>query len=262
MQKIGQVSVYIFMALVLLIIFGFFYSLSNRNKETNLNLEDSSISFSPVENYVQECLKQTASKAIELIELQGGYNMVYGDYLIVSGANYEHKNISFDWIDIPYYIKNNTINMPVLYEIEQSLSDYINENINNCFDNFSIFKNQDFQFDSIDYSTITTINQNEITFELVFPTKITYKGSTKVFENFIFNQKSDLSKLFESSFDIVQAHKDKSDLICVTCIADIAYKNNQLVKFTPLNDNKTVIITVSNKKENPELFNFAFEASI
>ena len=83
LSRKGQLTIFILVVLVLAVVFGFVFYLTNLSKGKSIEQEREKIftnfmEASGFKNYMQTCLDKTSADAIELIGMQGGY--LYSDY--------------------------------------------------------------------------------------------------------------------------------------------------------------------------------------
>ncbi len=129
--KRGQVSLFVIVALVLVIGVGVYVGVKN-----NLfNFSDSE-SFTEVYNYYDECIKQDTLKAVDLAGSQGG-RIDVGEY--IPGSDYAPFSSQLNFLGFPvpywYYVSGNGLvkeNVPSKSEIEKEIANYLEEKIGEC----------------------------------------------------------------------------------------------------------------------------------
>ena len=174
MQKRGQLTVFIILGLVVLVIAGIFFYLSGSIApagtkgalETRVNIEQ----LSP-EAYVQHCVDQTASKALFYFGFIGG------------DVNPDPNPFYFRYDDnymIPYYYYKGKSLLPSLSAAEQKyLSAYMDTNVRQCLD---WTKMPNVQAEMGDPTTTTTIGTEDVTFSVAFPITISQTGQSRQLE--------------------------------------------------------------------------------
>ena len=160
MTKKAQVTVFVVIGLVILIAASFFtYYRTLTLKEAEIVPED----VRPIKNYVQSCLEQVSKEAIIKLGMQGGYIEI-PDEIRLNNAFVEI--IPRSRIMIPYWSYNNLNVIPSIGNMENQISTYIRENIQDCMD-FSIFL-YDFEIEEKDEIQIkTTIAEKDVDIMMV-----------------------------------------------------------------------------------------------
>lgn len=131
MSKRGQVSLFVVIALVLVIGIGVYIGVKN-----NLFSFGDSESFTEVYNYYDECIKQDALKAVDIAGSQGG-RIDVGEY--IPGSDYAPFSSQLNFLGFPvpywYYVSGNGLvkqNVPSKNEIEKEIGNYLEEKIEGC----------------------------------------------------------------------------------------------------------------------------------
>ena len=128
MSKRGQVTLFIIIGIILIILTASIFLLTTRDGSIlSKSINEEEIE---VQAYVDSCLEQVSREAIILISSQGGYYQT------------PEKSIEFSIYQIPYYFHNTKLNIPNKEVIQEQLSLAIEENINDCINNFKTFNIQ------------------------------------------------------------------------------------------------------------------------
>jgi len=141
MDREAQISLFILMGVVLLIIVGFFIYL-NSTKEERIEkhiekAQEIPTSMLPIKNYVDECLKEVTVPGIYLLAAQGGY--IYNYY----------KVLNTDRQQVAYHLEYNTNVSPKVAFMENELSRYIEDTLLQCINYFESFPQYEFRFGDI-----------------------------------------------------------------------------------------------------------------
>jgi hypothetical protein len=127
----GQVSLFVVIALMLVIGIGVYVGFKN-----NLFSFSDSDSFIEVYNYYDECIKQDALKALDIAGSQGG-RIDVGEY--IPGSDYAPFSSHLNFLGFPvpywYYVSGNGLvkeNVPSKSEIEKEIGSYIEQRISEC----------------------------------------------------------------------------------------------------------------------------------
>ncbi|MBI4141742.1 hypothetical protein HY484_02345, partial [Candidatus Woesearchaeota archaeon] len=194
MQRKGQVTIFIILALILALSIGTYVYLQSRGELQKLEAQRPTIQaapteFAPVTEYITNCLYDTAKTALIKIGEGGGYI----DNTKIKTNPFEPteaEGIQFSpnsEMVIPYWwhlADKNTCEgncnfeskMPALSSrnsIEAQIDNYVNENLNICLANFSTLKQQGYKITAQQPKTRTTIAKEDIFVTLNYPLTIT-----------------------------------------------------------------------------------------
>ena len=235
MHKKGQVTIFIILGLVILIAFAFVAYLSYSNKISSL--EDLVLIYSsvpqeirPLNNFVLDCVKGTLNDGIWFNSQRGGY--------------YTPSKISTD-DNIAYYYYNNKTIIPSSLVIEKELSDYINDNLPYCTDNFVKFPQ--FKVNESKVTSLVNLEQDKIKISLNYPLEIVRGKISFELNKFEYSQDSRLFLVYDVSNKIINLNNNDKN-ICLSCLSDLAFQNNVTID---LNDygQDTVIFSINDKNE-------------
>ncbi|MEK6910945.1 MAG: hypothetical protein AABW82_04175 [Nanoarchaeota archaeon] len=129
--KKGQVSLFVVVALVLVIGVGVYFGISK-----GIFSFDESESFTEVYNYYDECVKQDGLKALDIAGSQGG-RIEVGEY--VPGSDYAPFSSQLNFLGFPvpywYYIGGNGLvkeNVPSKADVEKEIENYLVQRTLDC----------------------------------------------------------------------------------------------------------------------------------
>ena len=275
MEKRGQVTLYIILGLVILIAFVAIFTLKDYILKSKFEREQSNLQvlqgFEPIKNYFDSCISDITFRGARLMGMQAGYiNSPQDNIPITSNAPFSNKLNIFgnDALQVPYwfYETGNGIQkqqIPTLQEMQNQLATYINNNLDNCLNNFTAF--QDYDFGNFENKKTEVEIQDERIFVTVSSNLEVSKGTvTTKFDKFLVTVNLPLGKLYNSALNIYNnAYKNnffeektidmmvlydeipysKTDFTCDTKIWDenkvkndfkkIASRNIQAVKTDP-----------------------------
>ncbi len=232
MTKRGQITVYVIIGLIALatVVTAFYakdYVLKvilNKELEENIIIPEK---IKPINTFVLSCLKESGEKALKIIGQQGGYTTIPRDPFpsdqlnLISNALtiYGNNNVAYWFYEQPNKIQKTQ--MPTESDIEFQISNYIENDLNSCLNNFEGF--QDFEIIQGDLKVSSELNENEVKISLDFPLNI----KTKDFEFKInkFSQKinSPLYDLYTSAKKIFENLNSNNDLEHKTLTMLITY---------------------------------------
>lgn len=220
MKKNGQLTIFIIIGiLIVLIIMGI---VAIRTGILNFNKEKINPEFTPVYDFVKDCIKITGEEAIYHIGLTGGYVVVPET----------EKSLDFDNesdAEIAYYFYNKENHMPSKEQIEKELSFYIDNFIYFCINDFRDFP--DFDVKQGEAKTTAKIENNKIIFSVNYPLSI--KKENKTSEIKYFNDIEipvRLSETYLVSEEIIKKQMENKEEICFSCLEDIGDRYNMSIQ--------------------------------
>jgi len=164
MKKRGQITPFIILGLVFLLFFLIILFTKSYRIEKIGTVYSSEMS--PIKNYVDLCAKSSATDALYLLGVQGGYTTPPKLYFQSAYAK------------IAYWYYNGYDIYPTIEEMEQELSSYVNKALPECIENLDAFKDMGFEFEFGEIDTKTKINQNNVEFNIDYPITV-IKGESK-----------------------------------------------------------------------------------
>jgi len=205
MNKRAQVTIFIILAIVVVAGVGIYFAVSgNLNKS-----KSSSLDTRQIESFVQSCIEEVGEDAIYEIGQNGGY--VFAPELSTFSG-------------IPYYFINETNYMPSKEKVEESLSNYIEQSLFLCLNDFENFLEYNISQEEVFCETI--FEEDFIKLNVKVPLTISKGNEVKKIEDF---ENIDVYSSFGKSFfaigKIVQTFEEKNK-ICLTCISDILEETN------------------------------------
>lgn len=137
MKKRGQITVFIIVGIIILFaIFLFLYV--QREKVTEFltePLETIPSQYSPVKNFVEGCIENTATQGILLLGMQGGYITIPQWAQADPRASIPLTPDGAIRIPLWYYRDNPRV--PTIKSMQNELTTYIGENVGTCLQNFT-----------------------------------------------------------------------------------------------------------------------------
>lgn len=245
----SQASVFVIFAIILVVAGGLAYvinrniSVAKSDKEFFSN-EAVKPGFDSLKNSISDCMTNTASDSLEIIGIQGGY------------YNKPKEYFDLGWAFIPYYYKQGVFLMPAKEEIENQLSSYVDDNIATCINNV---QKGDFGVVFSKAKTKTEIEKENVKFTIDMPVTISKEGKTiglSLKENpVVLNSK--LYEILEIAKYISDSHKEDPDMICISCVAQMARDREAYVDMINFDDTSTLVIIYENVTSSVP-YNFEF----
>ena len=200
MKKRGQVTLFIIIGIIILIvgIFGIMYREQIARAFARLLFPEAE----PLRVFIERCSDITGEKAIELAARQGGYISIPGR-LALSYDGYLPPPPSP--IQVPMWWYKGASYVPTKQEMELQISQYIEESLTTCLDDFDAFA----QFDVIEKGNLTVetdIHENDVRLIINYPLLVRLKGTndTIELERFYRIQDKPIGKLHELAFSIME----------------------------------------------------------
>jgi len=248
-MKKGQVTIFIILAIVFVTIIGlilFINSGAEKEGRGRDYFEQQGIrpSLANIQDFIVECHEEISRTGLDYIGLRGGY--------------YEVPDYYFDmgWVFIPYYYYEGLILMPEIKEIESEISNYVDDNINNCFEKIN-FKNFDLEYG--DSETRTRIDKKKVVINTKLSVKVEHEGEITDFRlsEYELSIESYLNEIYEVADFITESHKKNPELMCINCIIELAKERDIYVDFISISDDSTLVMLLENKTtEKPYIFQF------
>lgn len=166
-MKKAQITIFLVIGLVLLIMFSIIYYAATKLDGLPL-IGDK---FSPVESYIQQCFGQVAEDGLNLAGLQGGHIYLESEYIITP-----YQKISYE--------------LPENDFIQQELDRFIEQGVSKCF-NFTQFDQRGYAITVTGNATSTAnIYDDTVVFSLDIPITITKSADTKTLNSFQYISKT------------------------------------------------------------------------
>ncbi|MBU1252212.1 MAG: hypothetical protein KKC96_01330 [Nanoarchaeota archaeon] len=207
-NKSGQVTIFIIVALLIVIGIGLYFSLRSSIQTSNIPE-----SFQPAYTSFLSCLQSDTEIGISILESQGGY-IYLPDF--EPGSEYMPFSSQLNFLGNPipywYYVSGNNIQkeqVPTLYEMQQQLEEFIVEKISAC--NFNSYYDEGFEIslDAVGATPRVTINDGSVDVILEMNVDME-KGSESVL---VINHKisvdSALGSLYNSAMKIYDEEQEK-----------------------------------------------------
>jgi len=193
-NKRGQITIFIIIGIILLFSFaGVMYFTQSITKDS-LTAEATPVreevpqAFKQIQSYTENCLHQVAKRGLLILGEQGGYIYpdIVGEYSISDPTDSDGINLEPTKVPFWHYninpnenneVKYSTLKPKLKYEddpemsVEAQLARFVKEQIDDCLDNYTSFKNQGYEIDFLEESTLqkkvtVKIGQQNINFWL------------------------------------------------------------------------------------------------
>jgi hypothetical protein len=171
-NKRAQITIFIIIVILLVFGIGIIFVVKNSLKTVTETLP---VGTDNVGDFVTNCLKITSENGLILIGRQGGYYTVPSPSIFYSGndSGPEKYFTELGSITVPYYLYSNSMdNMPTIQTIESQLSFYVEENLDDCLNNLSVFKQKGFEVQAGEIKSETNILDEKVRVSLNYPVTI------------------------------------------------------------------------------------------
>ena len=206
-SKKAQITTFIIIGVVLLIIVGLIYFLRPVPEEIIVPPEAQ-----PVKLFIDECLEGVSNTGIRLIARQGGY-FVKDDAL-----NFEEGTIAYG------YASKESVLVSIT-EIEEQLARYTAATLRECID-LEVFEEQGYSFKESEISAKAEILDNKVLFEIRYPLEITLGDSRTELNRFAAEVNLPLGRMHSTALEIIMMILEDPEYINTDALADMGYQVN------------------------------------
>lgn len=223
--KRGQITLFVILAIVVLLIVGFFIYLNYQNNISIVEGPDRttvSEKFEPLQLFVEDCMESVARDAIVQLGKHGGYidpndaymsgRVFYGNADDQSDSDMAYLSDDIDKAMPYWYYSYNygdctdcmmMSQAPYIDEMERQISIYVTENINICLDGFQNFLQQGYDLAVQDNMIVrTTIREEDVLVESIYTIGVVYDGSQATIENYVATVDIPLMKYYNMALNI------------------------------------------------------------
>lgn len=194
MLKRGQVTIFLVIGIVILLLAGLFFYLFGQLTEAPLEVEEEeAVKYlgvaGTVQSFVEKCIEDTLDPAVYLLAIQGGVIYPKEDSLILLT---DHGLVNYAWMNGMRGISRE--------KMEEDLAAYLEENIDFCLGDFETFEKQDILV-TPDYKKIdaqVTIQKSAIRSKLTLPLQVVLSnGDEQSLDTFSTQLSSSLGTMVE-----------------------------------------------------------------
>ena len=214
MRKRGQLSIFIVFGLILL--FGLLFFLFQDRLIKSEVVETSILpqEILPVKDFIESCVAQVGEESVIRLGEQGGY-LYYPSFI----ANDPLASISPNgFTSVPYWYLFGQNRVPELLDMEEDLSKYMNDRLPVCLRNFEDFKNQFKVTELSPISTLVSIANEEVDYDIEYTLKIEkLRAEDEYFlKTFKVGIPARLKRVYEFARLILEAENEKMFLENIT----------------------------------------------
>ncbi|MBU0536299.1 MAG: hypothetical protein KKE20_05000 [Nanoarchaeota archaeon] len=234
--KRGQLTVFFIIILVIFILGFLVIRLRVPVQPIQDDLQTSQMT---IDSFVTSCLEKTTEDGISYLAVRGGY--------------YQPPRLSDEYysVVIPYYWYYNESLVPDITVIEAELFRYIQEHLNDCIDDFKVFKDMGYDVEYGLAMSEPAIKEDSVFVEMNFPVTLTKEGSSSTKDRFSTEIRSDFYYAYSVIKEVIEEQKKDPDMIMVSSMARLSERYNFTFHIDTRDDAK-VIHTISFKDDTGE----------
>jgi len=176
MQKQGQITLFIIISIVILIIVGasfIAYRSITEKPESLLMQAQFQDTVQSIESFMRSCVDLISKDGIKIVAGQGGFYPLPDLHAEIDGRS------------VAYQFYNGESRTPTLKDIEKAIGRYAQNNLPSCFNDFKTFRERGIE---IEYKIIdprVTIGKDFVTLQISVPTKINAGSSSATLNDFV-----------------------------------------------------------------------------
>ena len=235
----GQLSVFVIVAILVVIITGIIIygnlQLSNQaQQELGTQYE-----LSGMRVYVADCLGMATEEALLKAGRSGGFlsETVPGIHLLlIDSANSD----SLEPLWIPYYFEIGKIYTPELPQLEQGLELQLSQKVQECLASHHLAG----QFNAVDSQTTITILPDLLKVSVEGIDVIESRAVTRL-NPVVLELPVRLGRLLASAEQIATAQQPDVELLCASCLLDVAETNGIEINMVPFPNEDAVILSLT-----------------
>ncbi len=244
-MKKGQVAIFILIGIFILVIIVLGVYLVGMHDKRFIEDKPSTDGINSIKYYVESCLQKTARDGVFFTSLQGGY--------------YRPTELSKTFFDvqIPYYWYDKSEYLPSIDVLEEELSAYIKNNISDCIQGLTIFKEQGYEFKFEEPSVVSNIDEQNVIVKLNYPITAEIASEATSFDTFSSTININFKEMYNFVKMIIQEHNNNPNSIPLGFISYLAHENNFTYEYYDLEDGNVLYSLEFNQENyNPLHFNF------
>ncbi len=242
-MKRGQVTVFIVVGVLALVMLFFIISLTSQSSRRDISQEEDLLFAQPVQQFAQNCIEKTLHDAIFMVSSQGGFYKTPAPF------------IEYSYFQIPYYFDNATLINPSESLVVPQIDQYLSVNLPICLGNVS--------FPGLIITlqvpvSMINIEQNQVVVDLHWPIEVQKENSIKIISDFIVTQPVELGSALLLSQQIIQEQEKYPDSVRMSRLTNISADNNLFIRLYDLNNTVIYALDYPNSTFSPEyVFTFA-----
>ena len=236
MNKRGQITIFIIIAIVIIASVGLYFAFRDK-----LNVGAYSPEVNRVKLFVEECLEDGGKEAVYEVSGNGGYRF--------------KPDLSNNF-GYPYYYINQKSYLPSKDFIEKELSSYLVGYLGNCVRDFENFP--DMEIYKGEARIRTSINQEDVVFNIKYPLTITKANKTSRIEEWSDVKIYARLGIIYNSISQFMQEQEQDENLCLDCLMDIIESNDLYVEMQEQEDSIVFTFKDENTIINKNYLEFKF----
>ena len=256
--KRSQITVFVIIAIFLIAAIGIVFIVKNSVKNGVITPK---VGTENVGDFVTECLESTSENGLVIIGRQGGYYKFASELNVAYSGNDSEPGILFTElgdINVPYYFYNLKNIMPPKEKIEEQLSLYVRDNLNNCIKDFDIFEQKGFSIEAGNINATTKILEDKVEIFLDYPVTITKADFTQTKTVYSADFPIRLKKIYNITQTFLSLQTINSGRLCVECLIAAVPASFHTQVLTSYDNTNIFILTDKERKLNNSNYDFIF----
>ncbi len=252
MHKRGQVTVFVIVGIMVLLVFGVSFFVFQKITKEKLEEEKVIPQLAvPVKELVEQCLEKTAEEAFLTMGHRGGYYFMpfKSSILFLDDA-------------LVYFYLDNTYIAPTVQQSEKDAAETIKANLAQCI-NFTSLEKQGFIISPAAPDVLVFYTTDNIVVNLDYPITITKGNAITKISTFSHVTQLPMGKYFELAKTLTDDYVQRQAL-CLTCYDALAIQYDAIIDVYPIHDtspygNDIIWFYITDKKAQLSGQNFTFE---
>ncbi len=224
MKKRGQVSTFVIVGIVLILIIGGFFVVKNVFFKEKFEGEENRLArlpeqIKPIAGFLDSCVNDLGKEAVQLVSLQGGYVDIPDEEIPTSditpvGSSVEIiPNTEFK-VPLWYRQRPNgveALEVPEISTVEKEVSKYVRLNFDRCIEGLRTFVDQGYEVASVGptINVATDISKTNIHLTVDYPISVKYKDIEFTIQSAQAQITSGFGELYEVAKQILNKQNEK-----------------------------------------------------
>jgi hypothetical protein len=213
-KKKSQITVFIIVGILMLVVSVMLYYFSNISRDTRTDYGDVILSYDfaqPIYNQLNECFSESGDYSLYHLSMRGGYYDVPLDSAL------------YLWYDVPYYYHYEKGNiMPSLKNIETEIEKALKNSFFECAQNIiEIYDDVEINFNSLSFEV--DIIENYVLFDTIGDIKVKKGDLVHTIKGLSFDIRSNLNQHYDIAKRIVEFQENNPNYVRIGHITEIGY---------------------------------------
>ncbi|MDP3989857.1 MAG: hypothetical protein Q8Q01_01480 [archaeon] len=251
MQKRGQVTIFIIIGIIILLVAGSFFFLKDNFGDTK---SINQVETASVTSFIEQCLEKSTTKSLYTTLNNGGYNQYPLDLSLLSFT--EKENV----FALPYYFQNKQSSLPSLNTVADQTALGAIPIYEECLDNFNFFKEKGYVINAGQPEIKIAFTRSGTRVSLSHPVTIKLGETESGYNQFISLIPFDFVSKYEFVQGYLETQEESPETFQISPLSSAAYENNFIYGFNQYGDEgKDVVLNFvydEGLEEEPILYRF------